>query len=101
MLTTRHLALIRAALQFFDEEISPHGPDGALPYFETPLEDDLTAEEVGQLRELLRTAELKYVRCDQSRTHVLTQELLTFEQLQRLPHQSEEDFATVLLTSVR
>jgi len=101
LLTTRDLAIIRAALQFFDEEISPHGPEVAKPYFETPLEDDLTAEEIGQLRELLQSTELSYVRCDQSRTHVLSQELLTFEKLQRIPHQSEEDFATVLLTSAR
>jgi len=100
LLTTRHLALIRAALQFFDEEMSPHGPEVAKPYFEKSLEEELTAEEIGQLRELLQSAELKYVPCDLSRTRTLSQELLTFEQVQETPDLLNSRLATVLLTSI-
>ena len=99
MLTKRHLAIIRAALLFFDEEMSPHGPDVARPYFEEPLAEELTVDEVGQLRELLRTVELRYVCCDETGATVPSQELLTFEQAQNIPNLLDSRLATVLLTS--
>jgi len=75
LLTKRHLALIRAALLFFDEEMSPHGPAVARPYFEVPLDRDLAPEEAEQLRQLLQTCELKYACGDSSGTHLLSPEL--------------------------
>lgn len=101
MLTKRHLAIIRAALQFFDEEMSPHRLDVAHPYFEEPLEEGLAIDEVRQLRELLRTLELRYVRCDRVETTVTNQELLTFEQAQCTLNPSDDHLATVFLTSRR
>jgi len=77
LLTKRHLAVIRAALRFFDEEMSPHGPDVSKHYFDEPLESDLTADEVRQLRELLRICELRYACCDRTGTSLIRQELLT------------------------
>ncbi|SFJ51774.1 hypothetical protein [Planctomicrobium piriforme] len=64
MLTTRHLAVIQAALQFFDEEFSPHEPDISAPYFDKPLSTPLTAEEVRQLRTALQSCRLAYAVCD-------------------------------------
>jgi len=99
LLTKRHLALIRAALLFFDEEMSPHGSDVARPYFEEPLAEELTVDEVGQLRELLQTVELRYVCCEETEATVPSQELLTFEQAQSTPHLLDGRVATVLLIS--
>jgi hypothetical protein len=100
LLTKRHLAIIRAALQFFDEEMSPHGPEVARPYFEEPLEGELEADEVEQLRELLRTVELRYVCCEGTRMTVSSQELLTFEQALNVEGSLNNGrLATVLLTS--
>ncbi|WP_437191540.1 hypothetical protein [Planctomicrobium sp. SH527] len=100
MLTTRHLAIIRAALQFFDEEISPHGAGGAFPYFEEPLEEHLQTEEFAQLRELLRSVELKYVRSDQTGTRILSHKLLTSEEVQQRQSADPSRIATVILTAV-
>jgi hypothetical protein len=37
MLTASHLAVIRAALQFWDEEMSPHDPAIYEGYFDEPI----------------------------------------------------------------
>ena len=94
MLTKRHLAIIRAALQFFDEEMSPHGPDVAHPYFEEPLQGELRAEELRKLRELLATTELRYLEYEPPGTNIAAQALLTQEQARSAPSSS---LATVLL----
>lgn len=99
MLTKRHLAIIRAALLFFDEEMSPHDPDVARPYFEEPLEEELAIGEVRQLQELLQTVELRYLCCEETEATVPSQELLTFEQVQNIPNLFDKHLATVLLTS--
>jgi len=99
LLTKRHLAIIRAALQFFDEEMTPHGPDVSRPYFEEPLEGELKADEVEQLRELLQTVELRYLCCEGTGAIVSSQELMTLEQAQSTPNFFDGRLATVLLTS--
>lgn len=78
MLTKRHLDLIRAALQFFDEEMSPPGPNVSTHCFDEPLESDLMAPETGALSELLRTRELRYTCCDRTGTPLSRQELVVF-----------------------
>jgi len=100
LLTKRHLAIIRAALLFFDEEISPHGPNVARPYFEEPLEEELEADEVEQLRTLLRTVELRYLCCDGTETTIPSQELLTLEQALSLKDLFDGLLATIPLTSL-
>jgi len=79
--------------------MSPHGPDVARPYFEEPLEGELVAHEVNQLRELLQTAELRYLCCDETEPMVPNQELLTFARVQEIPNLFDGRIATVLLTS--
>ena len=64
MLTKRHLAVLRAALQFFDEELVPHGLRTMRPYFDEPLHRKLKPFEVRELRTFLRDCELKYVGYD-------------------------------------
>ena len=66
MLTPQHLTLIRAALQYLAEELVPHGRQALQPYFEEPLTDDLTAEDVHHLRRQLQDGHLKYVVCDRA-----------------------------------
>lgn len=64
MLTKNHLVLIRAALQFFDEEMSPHGVRVMRPYFDEPLSTEFAEGEIRQLRERLKNCALGYVRCN-------------------------------------
>ncbi len=99
MLTKRHVAFLRAALQFFDEELTPHGPEAVRAYFKEPLEGDLAAEEIRRLRELLRSLELRSIVYEPVGMRVVSQELLTAEQAQRISDIGEHRLATVLLTS--
>lgn len=75
MLTKRHLAVLRAALQFFDEELMPHGPKAMRPYFSKPLNPALRPEETQELRAFLDNNELHYVCCDPMAAQVLCSEL--------------------------
>ncbi len=94
MLTKRHLTIIRGALQFFDEEFSPHSLLMAGPYFDEPLE--LAADELQELRELLSTVELRYLECDLSGTNIAAQGFLTSDKAQMSTCRS---LATVFLIS--
>lgn len=62
MLTQRHLALIRAALQFFDEELVPHGTKATRPYLDVAFKRKVTAAEMQDLRAYLRDVGLTYGR---------------------------------------
>lgn len=62
MLTQRHLALIRAALQFFDDEMVPHGRKAIGPYLDVPLQRKVTSAEIQELRTYLRNVDVKYGR---------------------------------------
>lgn len=64
MLTRRHLAVLRAALQFFDEEFMPHGARAMRPYFDKPLRGTLKPLEIHELRKFLRDCQLKYAGYD-------------------------------------
>lgn len=61
MLTPKHLTVLRAALQYFQEELVPHGLDALRPYFDEPIEGDITSADVRQLQQFLRDAEIAYV----------------------------------------
>ena len=71
MLTQSHLAVLRAALQFFDEELGPHGINAMRPYFDVPLDEEISRSDLAKLRELLRTCEIRYVCCDLAGTRVM------------------------------
>lgn len=61
MLTKSHLAVLRAALQYFDEELGPHGMDIMWPYFEEEPAVAWTSVEIRELQRFLRDCELRYV----------------------------------------
>ena len=71
MLTQSHLAVLRAALQYFEEELGPHGIDAMRPYFDEPPVGEISGSDLAQLRELLRTCEIRYVCCDVTGTRVM------------------------------
>ena len=58
MLTKQHLAVLRGALQYFDEELVPHGVAALRPYFDEAFDGKPNADDVARLRELLRTCQL-------------------------------------------
>lgn len=79
MLTPRHLAVLRAALQYFDEELMPHGNGAMRPYFDVPLNVELNVElktpEIRELRKFQRDCELKYACYDPTSARLTSSEL--------------------------
>ncbi len=61
MLTPKQLTVLRAALQYFQDELVPHGLDALRPYLDEPIEGDITAADVRQLQQFLRDTEISYV----------------------------------------
>jgi hypothetical protein len=64
MLTVSHLAVIRAALKFWDEEMSPHDPAIYTGYFDEPIgTGDWIKPAVQSLRAQLSSCQLRYAAC--------------------------------------
>ena len=98
MLTRTHLAVLRAALQYFDEELMPHGIGAMRPYFDEPLNVELTTPEIRELRTFLRDCELKYACCDPVSARLTSSELLNSAEEARLAaFDSASPIAAVLL----
>lgn len=76
MLTRKHLAVLRAALQYFDEELMPHGIGAMRPYFDEPPNVELMTSEIRELRKFLRDCELKYACYDSVSVRLTSSELL-------------------------
>lgn len=97
MLTRTHLALLRATLQYFDEEMSPHGTRVMRPYFDEPLAAELAEGEIRQLRERLQNCKLAYVRCDTAAmTLATTKPSLSWEDLDKDSAGQTAEIATIL-----
>lgn len=76
MLTRLDLAVLRAALKFFDEEIAPHGRKTAQPYFDIRLPAEFDRHIVSDLLHQLRTCRPRYLVCDAEARRALTKDLL-------------------------
>jgi hypothetical protein len=75
LLTRRHLAVLRAALQYFDEELMPHGIGAMRPYFDEPLNVELKTPEIRELQKFLRDCGLKYAGYDPTSARLTSSEL--------------------------
>jgi hypothetical protein len=76
MLTQADITLIIAALQFWAEEMDPEDEQCLKIYAEVPeAEQTWTAAEIQQLRSRLKTAHLKFIVSNESRTALLDREL--------------------------
>lgn len=65
MLTAKHLAVVRAALKYLDEEISPHGKDALFDYLdETGRNLDPAIEDIKMARRIFDSVELNYLLVD-------------------------------------
>ena len=98
MLTQSHLAVLRAALQFFDEELGPHGINAMRPYFDEPPNKEISRSDLAQLRDMLRTCEVRYVCCDLAGNQVIRTGLYASAEIARsFASDHVDQVATVLL----
>ena len=97
MLTSRHLVLLRAAMTFFDEENSSHGPKVISLYLDEPLDPVPTASDVAELRTLIQNCQLRYVRCDATASRLLDDRLhASIEEAERRRTDPEERVVTAM-----
>lgn len=75
MLTRKDVALIRAALKFFSEEMSPFDRQLLKHYFDRPSDANIKQSDVDRLRALMKDCELRYLACDRAGTTVLELQL--------------------------
>ena len=66
MLTSHDLAVLRAAVTYFEEELGPHGVEAMRPYFADPVPEIWSPRDLTRLREFLTTCQLRYVACNTS-----------------------------------
>lgn len=99
ILTSNHLAVIRAALNYWNDEMSPHPPAVYTAYFEEAIGDGAwIGDAVTELRERLPTCRLRYARCSKEASTLLSNQL--FETPEAGQHSVLQDaglIATVLL----
>ncbi len=99
ILNTKHVAVIRAALEYWDDEMSPHPPAVYTAYFTEPIGDGKWIKEaVTELRKQLLACRLRYILCLPDRASVATP--LLFEGLDEVPKPYSKDLiATALMRS--
>ena len=71
MLTRHDLAVLRAAVTYFEEELGPHGVESMRPYLAGPVPEIWSTRDLTRLREFLTTCQLRYVACNTSGVGVI------------------------------
>lgn len=64
VLTPPDLILVRGALQFWAEEIEPHGPEAGRAYL--PTTQPVTAGHAAELQRYLERTRLRYLLCNRT-----------------------------------
>ncbi|MCA9124840.1 MAG: hypothetical protein H6822_24575 [Planctomycetaceae bacterium] len=99
MLTPRHLAVIRAALKYWDEEMSPHRAGSFAAYLDEPsLAGNLTSEDVTYARQQLANCTARYAACDEAATTLIGGQLFaTIVEAERTSEAGSGRVVTVLV----
>ena len=99
MLKQHHLAVVRAALKYLDEEISPHGTEVLLHYLdEQNKTSDATADHIVEARDFFDSVELNYALVDSLGIYIESEKLIPASCYQELSFQSDlSQLATVFV----
>jgi len=99
VLTSQEIETIRAALQFWCEEIAPHGESAARPYLESAEAKPLSALETNKLRNRLAQALWRFAVVEPSRDRLANVQLYgTLEEAAAVAGSAQ--VVTVLLPTV-
>ena len=101
MLTSHDLAVLRAAVTYFEEELGPHGVESMRPYFADLVPETWSTRDLARLREFLRTCQMRYVAFDQASLELVDTKLYeTVSELQALVSSQDCRVASALITPV-
>ena len=101
MLKQHHLAIVRAALKYLDEEISPHGTEVLLHYLDEQKEvSDATADHIKEARDFFDSVELNYALVDSLAVYIESERLIPALSNQELSFQSDLSLLATVLVKV-
>lgn len=101
MLKQHHLAVVRAALKYLDEEISPHGTEVLIHYLDDQNEaSDATADHIKEARDFFDSVELNYVLVDSLAVYIESERLIPALSNQELSFQSDLSLLATVLVKV-
>ena len=100
MLTEKHLAVVRAALKFLDEEMSPSGSETLFHYLDGRVED-VSIEDVKVTRKRFGEVDLFYVLVDAACVVVDSERLIAASSPDELNFQSDLSLLASVLVPTR
>ena len=102
MLTLHDLAVLRAAVTYFDEELGPHGIEAMRPYFVDSCPAEWSPRELTRLRNFLGNCQLRYIVYQPKSEAVVEAKLsISVGELQTLVTRPSFRLGTVLLEPPR
>lgn len=98
MLTEKHFAVVRAALTYLDEEISPHGKDALCEYLdETGKSLDPAIEDIKTARRIFDSVELSYLLVDSTGIVIESERLIPASSGDEISFQSDLSLLAAVL----
>lgn len=102
MLNQLHLAVVRAALKYLDEEISPHGTEVLLHYLDEQNENsNITADHIAEARDFFDSVDLSYALVDPTGTFIESKLLISAPLNTELSFQSDLSLLATVLVKVQ
>ena len=101
MLKQHHLAIVRAALKYLDEEISPHGTEVLLHYLDEQNEaSNATGDHIAEARDFFDSVELNYALVDSLGIYIESERLIPALSNQELSFLSDLSLLATVLVKV-
>ena len=102
MLKQLHLAVVRAALKYLDEEISPHGTEVLLHYLDEQSESaNVTADHIAEARDFFDSVDLNYALVDSTGVFLESKLLIPAPPDGELSFQSDLSLLATVLVKVQ
>ena len=98
MLTEKHLAVVRAALRFLDEEMRPSGTDAIVHYHDDlGRAMDVEVNDINEAREFFGSVDLSYVLVDSTGVSIESKRLFPASSFDELNFQSDLSLLAAVL----
>jgi hypothetical protein len=102
VLSPKHLAIVRAALKYLDDEISPHGKEALFDYLdEAGRTLDPEIEDLKTARRKLDSVELNYLLVDSTGIVVESERLIPSSTDDELSFQSDLSLLATVLVPIQ
>jgi hypothetical protein len=102
VLTEKHLAVVRAALKFLDEEMSPSGIDALFHYLDIEGRSiGVSLDDLHSARQFFESVDLSYVLVDSTGVAIESEQLIPASSNTELNFQSDLSLLASVLVPIR